>query len=163
MPINTVIKRQWEVFCNTHCSHSSSGQMIAKNYPSQLFVSRYPTLILKLLTRGCVGLRLECKSKIAPGSPPSYSHPAASKVCKATGYPTQSCTYELSVFTFNAALAAGFRSTSIIQSRFVFVFQPHQQGLRGNEEDLGHDVLVIEALIEFCHVVLRCHLPLHVF
>lgn len=43
------------------------------------------------------------------------------------------------------------------------MFQPHQQRLRGDEEDLGHDVLVVETLIEFCHVVLRRHLSLHVF
>lgn len=43
------------------------------------------------------------------------------------------------------------------------MFQPHQQRLRGNEEDLGHDVLVVETLVEFGHIVLRRHLSLHVF
>lgn len=43
------------------------------------------------------------------------------------------------------------------------MFQPHQQCLRGNEEDLGHDVLVVETLVEFGHVVLCRHLSLHVF
>lgn len=43
------------------------------------------------------------------------------------------------------------------------MFQPHQQRLRGNEEDLGHDVIVVETLVEFGHVVLRRHLSLHVF
>lgn len=62
------------------------------------------------------------------------------------------------------ASAAGIQSASIIQSRFeYFVFQPHQQRLRGNKEDLGHDVLVVETLIKFCHIVLSRHLPLHVF
>lgn len=85
-----------------------------------------------------------------------------SKVCISAGPPIQSATYKLNVFNLNAAPAAGIQSVSIIQRRLVFVYQPHQQRLRGNEEDLGHDVLVVEALIEFCHVVLRCHLPLHV-
>lgn len=89
-------------------------------------------------------------------------HPAVSEVCISAGPPIESGTYKLSVFNFNAVSAAGIWSVSIIESRLVFVYQPHQQRLRGNEEDLGHDVLVVEALIEFCHVVLRCHLPLHV-
>lgn len=43
------------------------------------------------------------------------------------------------------------------------MFWPHQQRLRRNEENLGHDVLVVETFIEFRHIVLRRHLSLHVF
>lgn len=60
-------------------------------------------------------------------------------------------------------LLAGFQRASIIEGSLVVLLRPYQQCLRGNEEDLGHNVLVVEALIEFRHVVLRRHLPLHIF
>lgn len=39
----------------------------------------------------------------------------------------------------------------------------HQQGFRGNEEDLSHYVFIIEALVKFSHIVLGSHLTFNVF
>lgn len=45
----------------------------------------------------------------------------------------------------------------------LYAFRPHQQCFRGNEEDLSHDFFVVKTLIEFSHIILGCHLSLHIF